>query len=100
MFSGQHAVRCGNAYKCGLGHASIIKMAKALDLPFVCVFEDDAYPVSGISSKLETYLGDIPADTDVLMLGWSYFKTCPTKISGKLSSPPSDTHGSHAYIVF
>ena len=37
-----------NAYNCSLGHTAIIKMAKCLDLPYVLVLEDDAYPCKDI----------------------------------------------------
>lgn len=44
------------ALNCSLGHLAIIKMAKCLDLPFVVIFEDDAYPCIDIKTKLIKYL--------------------------------------------
>jgi GR25 family glycosyltransferase involved in LPS biosynthesis len=35
-------------------------MAKALDLPFVVIFEDDAYPCDNVYTKLEEVLKYIP----------------------------------------
>lgn len=69
--------RDGNAYKCSLGHASIVKAAKALELPYVLIFEDDTYPVDEINKKMDYYLSDIPKDASILLLGWSYTKTKP-----------------------
>ena len=35
-------------YKCMMSHAALIKLAKSLNLPFICIFEDDAYPCNNI----------------------------------------------------
>ena len=39
-----------------LSHISIVKIAKSLDIPFVAIFEDDAYPSDDIEEKLQTHL--------------------------------------------
>ena len=56
-------------YNCSLSHVAAIEKAKKLDWPYVCIFEDDAYPVTGIKDELEKYLSDIPDDCAVLVLG-------------------------------
>ena len=40
----------------------MVKTAKCLGLPYALVFEDDAYPCSGIAEKLQARLDDIPDD--------------------------------------
>lgn len=72
----------GRVLKCALGNASlaikstyshfeVVKMAKALDLPFITIFEDDAYPMSGAMEKMGKWFQntEIPDDADILMLG-------------------------------
>ena len=58
-------------YKCMMSHAALIKLAKSLNLPFICIFEDDAYPCNNIYDKLKLFLSDIPNDARLLILGWS-----------------------------
>ena len=51
---------------CCLTHLSIIKLAQINNLPFVCIFEDDAFPIKNIISekkiisidKTKTYITD------------------------------------------
>lgn len=50
-------------------HLMIVSMAKTMQLPFVCIFEDDAVGCINCKNKLEQVLNNIPEDTDVLMLG-------------------------------
>lgn len=56
--------------KCGISHAAIVKMAQSLDLPYVCVFEDDAYPRIDAAEMLADELRRVDDGTDVLILGW------------------------------
>ena len=35
-------------YNCYLAHRNAILKAKKLNWPYVCVFEDDAYPINGV----------------------------------------------------
>ena len=56
-------------YNCSLSHKAAIEKAKKLDWPYVCIFEDDAYPVTGIKEELEKYLSEIPDDCAVLTFG-------------------------------
>ena len=72
----------GRVLKCALGNASLaikstyshfelVKMAKALDLPFITIYEDDAHPMFGAMEKMDKWFQDteIPDDADILMLG-------------------------------
>jgi hypothetical protein len=95
----------GNNIK--LSHESIVRMAKALDLPFVVILEDDAYPRRDAELKLSEIINDIPDETSILILGW-------TKKKGKIIQSPDIgktnsnvrlfNHGSlwgtHSYVVF
>lgn len=58
------------SYNCKLGHSMMVRMAKALDLPFVALFEDDAYPCIDAESKLKEVLENVPDCANVLVLGW------------------------------
>lgn len=89
-----------NAYNCSLGHTAIIKMAKCLDLPYVLVFEDDAYPCKDICQQLEINLKNLPDDIECLILGWSWLARNEKKISNTLTQLHCDEHGSHAYVIF
>lgn len=100
LFNGERKNILGNAYNCSIGHTSIIKMAKCLKLPFVCIFEDDAFPTKDIYQKLKHYLSCIPNDTDILVMGWSFLKSKPINYSKMYDILKDEIHGSHAYIIF
>ena len=59
-----------SAIKGSLSHASLVRLAQSLNLPFICIFEDDAYPSKNIINDLTSVLTDLPDDIDVLRLGW------------------------------
>lgn len=89
----------GGVENCTLGHISIVKMAKALDLPFIFIFEDDAYPIDNLKQKLDIYLKGIPDDAYVLKLGWWYnYKL--SNLNNKFNLSNDNTWGTHAYIIF
>ena len=50
---------------------SLIKKAKSNNLPYILVFEDDAYPCIDCQNKFEQYLKCIPKDASMVILGWS-----------------------------
>lgn len=85
-------------YNCSLSHAAAIEKAKKLDWPYVCIFEDDAYPVTGIKDELEKYLSDIPDDCAVLVLG-SIFCHSSLGLQGDFLKGIR-TYGGHSYILF
>lgn len=60
-----------NLIRSTYSHFEVVKMAKALDLPFITIYEDDAYPMIGAKEKMDKWLQDteIPDDTDILMFG-------------------------------
>jgi len=81
-----------------MSHAAVIKTAKALDLPFVCIFEDDAFPAIDVVSKLKTNLMNIPSYTKILLIGWLDEFSRVRRENGFFGV--GNAYGSHAYIVF
>lgn len=87
---------------CLLSHIQIVKNAKKLRLPYVCIFEDDAFPAIDIIKKLNKYLYCIPADAGLVLLGWSMYN----KFYGQKFTLPfnrisqNGISGTHAYIIF
>ena len=73
-----------------LGHAAIVRMAQSLGLPFVVIFEDDAYPHDDAEDVLGRLLANIPDPSGVsgiVQLGWTLRK------GGRLSRIPGLTGG-------
>ena len=70
MYKSAGIVKTSNAANVRLSNLAVVKMAEALDWPFVCIFEDDALPCIGARTKLEDSLKDLPADIDMLKIGW------------------------------
>jgi hypothetical protein len=44
-------------------------MAKTLHMPYVCIFEDDAYPCINALNRMQS-INDIPKECKLLLLGW------------------------------
>lgn len=65
----------------------LIRYAKSMKLPYILVFEDDAYPCNGIVEKLKEYIKDIPDDCMLLQLGWSKNLNDRKSIFNKISNP-------------
>ena len=96
-----------NAICNNVSHWSIVQIAKFTDMPFVTIFEDDAMPVEGCATRLDSLCSDIPDEIDVLRLGYcSQFKRPLGQGVIDSAIPHSDNlivknlSGSHAYIVF
>lgn len=86
-------------YKCSLSHAAIIKFAKANNLPFVAIFEEDAHPRMDASEYLAEVLRHIPDDILCLVLGWN--KNPETEPANDyIERQISENWGSHAYVIF
>jgi len=90
-----------------VGHFTIVQAAKALNLPYVLVFEDDAVPVDGMAQKLAERLAAAPEDANILYLGWVRYypgnidkKYTVNPYWRKLSGNPGNFSGAQAYIVF
>lgn len=85
-------------YKCMLSHASVVRMAKCMGLPFAVIFEDDAYPCDGIQYKLEQCLSNIPK-SKIALIGWNKYK-CVSKVDDVWNRLEGWVWGSHAYVIF
>ena len=96
----KHRQIYANAYNCSLSHAGVIKTAKCLDLPYVAIFEDDAYPCRDICMKLDEYLSNIPNDAGLIILGWSRLVGKRIGHNGIYSEFSGKIYGSHAYVIF
>lgn len=93
--------KTSNTANCSFSHISIIKLAESLNWPFVCIFEDDAYPCVDIISKLQLLLTDIPNEVDMIKLGYLSIRNNLLYLSSnKRFYLNAITWGSHAYIVF
>lgn len=88
------------AFNCYLSHRKLVLNAKEMNLPFVCVFEDDAYPRKNIMKELDILLDNIPHFCKVLSLGYIY--SFPGASVPYLDSfyAPFYGYGGHAYVVF
>lgn len=111
---------------CKLGHIGMIMLARCLGLPYIVVYEDDAYPRPDCKIKLENYLNDlnkIDSDWGILVIGrtgeiscwdknpddfWSTYITdqqrnsLPSKVkmlSDNIITIPKNPNGSHAIII-
>jgi len=111
---------------CILGHISMVMMARCLNLPYLVVYEDDAYPRPDVIDKFEIIVNELDSidpKWGMLALGrsgetscwdrriedfWNVYRTdkqrnsLPSKVTfiGKnLISIPKNSNGSHAYIV-
>lgn len=102
IFPAFHNTDLSGPYNCILSHVALIRMAKALDLPFITIFEDDAYPCKQVYLKLKNLLANIPKEASLILLGWSneakpYGKQRFDQQFNKITRIIS---GSHAYIIF
>lgn len=95
-------IKTSNVCNCSFSHTSIIKTAEALDWPFVCIFEDDAYPHKDIVNKLYMLLNNIPDNVDMIKLGYTKIKNLNdlTVSNNKIFYSDAKTWGAHAYIIF
>lgn len=82
---------------CALSHLSLVKYAKANDLDYIVIYEDDAYPCFNIKFLLDYYCKDIPDDADCLVLGTISAFPYGSHLKYKYSP---NIYGSHAYILF
>lgn len=83
---------------CLFGHMTILLMARALNMPFVYIFEEDAYPRKDVVNKLEFYIRNKPKDCGVLLLGYTGCSQNAVLEGNYLKS--NRIFGAHAYIVY
>lgn len=93
-------IKTNNVINCTLSHEALIKYGQMLDIPYLCVFEDDAFPCKDICYKLLNTLNALPDDCDMLKLGVIKFESQFTQIVNNYICINNNTWGSHAYIIF
>lgn len=95
-------IKTSNICNCSFSHISIIKMAESMNWPFVCIFEDDAYPCKDITNKLQLSLNNIPTGIDMIKYGYTDIRNqndlCTS--NDNMFFMNAKTWGSHAYIIF
>lgn len=114
------------AQGCLLGHIGIVMMARCMNLPYVVVYEDDAYPCLDVVSKFNSLIEEldtIDSNWGMLAIGrsgetscwdgpiekfWTTYRsdTSRNSLKSKVSyigknfiSIPKNSNGSHSYIV-
>lgn len=84
---------------CCISHYSLISLAYSLQLPFICIFENDAIPCKNCIDILSNALHALPDDIDVLKLGWTAMRNQPEALND-LFLANACTWGAHAYVIF
>ena len=85
-------------YNCYLSHRNAILTAKKRKWPYVCVFEDDAYPVNGVVEEMQKCLDELPEDCQVLSFGTIFLWDIQGEDGNFWKSYRS--YGSQACVVF
>ena len=85
-------------YNCYISHKNAILKAKKLKWPYVCIFEDDAYPVNGVMEKMDEYLEELPDRCNVLTFGRIMLWDVMGEDGNFFTSFRS--YGSQSYVVF
>lgn len=111
---------------CKLGHIGMIMLARCLGLPYIVVFEDDAYPRADVQEKFNEFIKELN-ETDpnwgMLVIGrtgeiscwdgnpeefWGRYQTDQQRnslkskvnvISDNIISIPKNPNGSHAIVI-
>jgi hypothetical protein len=102
MFRGYNTNHFGPIKKIALSHSGVVRMAKTMDMPYVCVFEDDAYPSMDAASRLLPLLGKIPSDTRLFYLGWLTVTNVRKRhvVDKDITKVSARIPGFHSYILF
>ncbi len=99
LFRGVRWIRGSNT-GCVLAHITILKMCLMWDLPYVTIYEDDAYPRPDIKEIWEDILKYIPEDCGILKLGSSSYRGAYESVNKHIWKMMSGTaYGSHSYII-
>jgi GR25 family glycosyltransferase involved in LPS biosynthesis len=85
------------AWGCMLSHRQILRSAIADGLESILVLEDDALPSPNFNSLIASFLSNVPADWDCLMLGGQHLHT-PKPIAPRVVQCIS-THRTHAFAI-
>lgn len=82
-------------------HMQLIQYALDNNLPYILVFEDDAYPINCTIKNIEKLLQNVPKYIQFIQLGYIRNYDYDSCNGGKLYNiiTNSVTHGAHAYII-
>jgi hypothetical protein len=69
-------------------------------MPYVVIFEDDAYPCINCKDKLKEVFENISNDIGFILLGWSNHVGSYQKFDDNFNKIESLISGSHSYIIF
>lgn len=98
---GSHDPRLTGPQNCAQSHLNVVRYAKKNSLPFVAVFEDDAYPRTDARPRLEQYLHQVPKPADFILLGWSnHSRKYKQQFNRPFNSITTNISGSHSYVLF
>lgn len=102
MFRGYKINHFGPITNIALSHSGVVRMAKAMDMPYVGVFEEDAYPSIDASSRLLPLLRKIPSDTRLFYLGWLTVNSVRKRyiVDDDIAKVSARIPGFHSYILF
>lgn len=87
------------AVACLIGHLSLVMMARTLNLPYITIFEDDAYPCIDVVEELNYHLSNIPDNCGLLSYGYNGVAGNITA-DGDFEIFEERPFGSHAYTIF
>lgn len=92
---------CSGPVNCLRSHRKAVMYAKEHNLPYVLIFEDDAYPCNLIIDKLKLICDNFPTNINILILGWSQLQQRNKQpLSSMYNKIQTLVSGSHAYIIF
>lgn len=99
LFKGVRWIRGSNT-GCVLAHMTILKMCLMWNLPYVTIYEDDAYPRPDIKEIWKDIVKYIPDNCGILKLGSSSYRGSHVVKNSHIWSMTSGTaYGSHAYMI-
>lgn len=75
-----HWKHTAGAYGCLLSHVQVVQAARELDHESVLIFEDDAVLDPEFTNKFTSFIGEVPADWDLLYFG-ALHKDEPVRVS-------------------
>ena len=92
--------RLSHVQRCAQSHVNAVQHAKQIDLPFVVVFEDDAYPCIDCAAKLQKCFVNMPDNAQLILLGWSSFPNGTQSTYRPFNRIQTwKISGAHAYVL-
>ena len=84
---------------CLFGHMSLVMIARYLKLPYIFIFEDDAYPRKDILEKIEFYIENKPQNCGILIFGRNG-EFGEIELYKNYHIVKQRPFGAHAYLVY